>query len=328
MSLTVRIKKLSDLLNKASVFYSPKSANYWHTITPCGIKSKPEDIGGYYLDFSSKAKYVQKTDENGVPLFEYLNEIPETYHPIAISQYALGLYDMYFASGSKDKNLRDRFLAQSDWLRNNAVISNRSAVWYFNYPDRRYGIDPPWCSAMAQGEAVSVLCRAHKITGSNDYLNIAEMAIMPFEKKIPEGGVRNYFKDIVLYEEFPSVEVTGVLNGFMFSLFGLYDLYLANGNKTAIKLFREGAESIKSLLKYFDTGYWSRYDLYKYPLSNPASYTYHGLHVEQLKVLFILTEEKLFLEYSEKWRQYEKGFTRKTRALINKIFYLKKMKAI
>ena len=328
MSLIIRFKKLSDLFNKASVFYSPKSANYWHTITPCGITRRPGDIGRYYLDFSTKINYAQNKDENGIPLFEYLNEIPETYHPIAICQYALGLYDVYIAKACNDEDIKDRFLAQSDWLLNNAVISDGSAVWYFNYPDKRYGIKPPWCSAMAQGEAISVLCRAFKITGKDDYINFAEKALLPFKKEISDGGVRNYFKGIVLYEEFPSDDVTGVLNGFMFSLFGLYDLYLLNGSKTAITLFHEGAESIKSLLKYYDTGYWSRYDLFKYPLSNPASYTYHELHVQQLKVLYILTEEEIFLEYSEKWQRYEKGVSRKTRALINKFFYLKKIKAI
>ncbi len=328
MSLRFQLKKISDLLNKVSVFYSHNSANYWHTVTPCRISSPPDEIGAYFLDFSSKADYVQSLDENGVPLFEYGGEIPSTYHPVAICQYALGLSDIYFETGCLNENIKNKFLIQADWLRENAVIRDGGTFWLFDFPDKRYKINAPWFSAMAQGEAISVLCRAFKITDNKDYLTTAAQALMPFNKKIAEGGVKNVFENLLLFEEYPAGEVTGVLNGFIFSLFGLYDLYLVCKNEEAYMFFNEGIESLKKLLKYYDLGYWSRYDLFKYPLVNPASYTYHELHVQQLKALYVLTGEKVLLEFSKKWHGYEKGLIRKTKALINKIIYFKKVDVI
>ena len=325
MFIQLKFKKFLDLLNKVRVFYKPESANYWHTITPCNITQKPSEIERYYLDFRSKVDYVQSFDINGVPLFEYLNEIPRTYHPIAISQYALGLYDVYCENNFENDEIRNRFLTQANWLCNNASINGNGAIWYFNYPDFRYGIKPKWCSAMAQGEAISVLCRAHRITGNDFYIKTAELALLPFFINVKDGGVRNNYKGTVLFEEFPTSEVTGVLNGFIFALFGLNDLFLTSNNERAATLFNEGICSLKNLLKYYDLGYWSRYDLFKFPLANPASYTYHELHIEQLKALYILTKEKIFSEYSEKWKQYDKGMSKKTRALLNKIIYLRKV---
>lgn len=328
MSRLFHLKKITDLFNKVSVFYNLNSANYWHTVTRCRITSRPDETGPYFLDFSSKSNYVQKIDPGGVPLFEYEGEIKETYHPVVICQYALGLFDVYFESGMSNNEIKKKFLAQADWLCKNAFLKDTRAYWHFDYPDIRYGIKPPWFSAMAQGEAISVLCRAFKITGKEEYLKIAEAAQLMFSNSINDGGVRRLFKGNVIFEEYPADKVTGVLNGFMFALFGLYDLYLANKNNKALSFFNEGVSNLKTLLNYYDLGYWSRYDLFKFPLVNPASFTYHELHIEQLKVLYILTNEKIFLDYSLKWKNYESGYFKKTRALINKIIYLKKINAI
>lgn len=328
MSLLSKIKKIPDLFNKVSVFYNTDSANYWHTVTPCRISQKPGEIGFYFLDFSSKAAYSGKMDSKGVPLFEYPGEIPSTYHPVVICQYAMGLFDQFAVNSYTDNNIKEKFLVQANWLINNAVLKGDGAYWYFDFPDRRYGIKEPWISAMAQGEAISVLCRAYKITGNSLYLNTAKSALLPFYRYVSNGGVRKNFKEVLLFEEYPADEITGVLNGFIFSLFGIYDLALTLQDGEALKLFSEGITNLKLLLKYYDLGYWTRYDLFRFPLKNPASYTYHMLHVEQLKALYILTGENIFKEYSEKWRGYEKGITGKSRALINKIIYLRKIKAI
>lgn len=324
----MNFKKFLDFWDKGKIFFMPDAANYWHTITPCNINIPPTKPGKYFLDFSSKADYAQEFDKDGVPLFKHLDEIPQSYHPIAICQYALGLYDLLFDSGFNNMSYKNKFLIQADWLVANKSGNNNGAVWYFNYPDMRYNISPNWCSAMAQGEAVSVLVRAYSLTSEKIYLETAEAAIVPFKINVSDGGVLGIFNSIPVYEEFPASKITGVLNGYIFSLFGLYDLLLTNGSSVAQSLFDEGINSILKLLKYYDLGYWSRYDIYEYPLKNPASYTYHCLHVEQLKVLYILTGNKIFFEYSERWNNQSKNIINKIRALSQKIIYLRKMKAL
>ena len=51
---------LINYINKVLVFYSPKRAVYWNSITKCNIKIKPDSLGKYYLDFSTKVDYPGK----------------------------------------------------------------------------------------------------------------------------------------------------------------------------------------------------------------------------------------------------------------------------
>ena len=59
------------------------------------------------------------------------------------------------------------------------------------------------------------------------------------------------------YEEYPTTPPLFVLNGFIYSLFGLYDLaQVATGDakQTAQKLFDDGMASLKVMLPFFDSG--------------------------------------------------------------------------
>lgn len=319
------LKKLKELVNKATIFYNPNLANYWHTITPCNIINPTKSLDKYYLDFSVKANYLGEFDKNGIPLFGFGKEIPLQHHPVVICQYALGLYEKLHQLNYEDEKYIEKFLKQAEWLVNSAVYNNNSALWFFNFDVQRYKLKSPWISAMAQGEAISVLLRAYGITNNKKYLQISENALSPFECNINNGGVLNSFNSSLIYEEYPSEKASGVLNGFIFALFGLYDLKLLNNSK-AEKLFSDGFLNLLELLKFYDLNYWSRYDLYDYPLENPASFTYHSLHVEQLKALYILTSEIKIKAYIEKWENNLKGKFNKTKALINKTRYLYKIK--
>ena len=70
----------------------------------------------------------------------------------------------------------------------------------------------------------------------------------------------------VWYEEYPFEEGLFVLNGFMYSLIGLYDLSSASSapqeaRDEAKELFDEGIVSLKALLPLYDNGKGSNYDL-------------------------------------------------------------------
>lgn len=315
------MNNLFHFLNKIIVFINPYKASYWHTITRCTIDKKPTELNRYYLDFSSKLNYPEKMDHNGVPLWRN-NKEPYFYHPIVICQYALGIYEHLYLSNFSDNNLKNKFLTQADWLKNNYKDIGIGKIWYIYYDIPLYGIKKPWYSALAQGEAVSVLVRAYKLTNEKLYLELAEDAIKPFFIEVNNGGLVNYFNSIPIYEEYPSpIRTVGVLNGFMFSLFGLYDLSLASASNSAQNLFEQGIQSLIKLLPYYDTGYWARYFIFDYPKSYVASFTYLSLMYEQLKALYYLTGEKVFQEYSDKWKYYSNKKSNKLKALMKKILY-------
>jgi len=308
------------------MFYKPEHATYWHTITPCAINTKPLELNRYYLDFSSKYNYPGKIDEDGIPIYEFPDK-RAIYHPIVICQYALGLFEMLHSSNYSDNKIKVKFLLQADWLLKSGVETQNGFVWYVDYIIEEYGLYPPWFSALAQGEALSVLTRAFKLTGNMQYLNVCEKAIVPFSIPVSSGGLVNDFNNIHVYEEYPSPKRTvAVLNGFMFSLFGLYDFYLVNNNQQAKKLFDEGIASIIKILPLYDKKYWSSYYLFEYPRTYTASFTYHNIMINQLKVLFIITGEKIFSEFYNRWEGYKNNNYYKTRALINKMLVSRKLK--
>lgn len=312
---------LLHYINKVLVFINPDNASYWHTITRCSIEKRPDKLGRYYLNFESKLYYPESFDDNGIPLWK-TNDEPYFHHPIVICQYALGIFEHLYQKNFSDEDLKVKFIKLADWLKNNYKEINCGKIWYIYYDIPLYGIRKPWYSALAQGEAVSVLTRAHLLTGNEEYLRIAEEAITPFFVNVNEGGLLNYFNAVPIYEEYPSeIRTVGVLNGFMFSLFGLYDLILLNKSENAEKLFAIGIDSLKKLLPYYDTGYWARYFLYDYPKRYVASFTYISIMYEQLKVLYHLTDEKIFLKYSQKWKTYSEKRWNKLRALSEKILY-------
>lgn len=80
---------------------------------------------------------------------------------------------------------------------------------------------------MGQGQAISLLSRAFYHSGGNElYLNTAYAALKPFKVLSNNGGVLSEFMNLYpWYEEYPTVPPIFILNGFMYSLIGLYDLF-------------------------------------------------------------------------------------------------------
>lgn len=305
-------------LSKVLMYYFPGVATYWDTITPCQIKGNLSSPGKYYLDFSSKYFYPGNFTKEGVPLFK-LNEDIEILNPTVICQYALGIFDLNNDKEFTETGRYKKFLIQADWLVANGQPLRHGLGWYLNYDIPEYDLKSPWISALTQGEAISVLCRAYLLKKEQKYLDCAEQALIPYGYNISEGGLRNYFNNIPIYEEYPSEKVNIVLNGFIFALFGFYDLYLTNSNKSAKKLFDTGLESLEKIIHYFDVKYWSQYNLYYFPKDYLASYKYHILHIEQLKALYFLTKKDFLKDAYKKWQSYNSRFCYRSRALFNKL---------
>ena len=190
----------------------------------------------------------------------------------------------------------------------------------FHKNDHLY-LDINWNSAMLQGHALSLLTRLYLFTKNTEYLESALKAILVFNKSVEENGVRRYFHDkFIWYEEYPT-KPNGlfVLNGFIYSLIGLYDLYstlklIENENfKIAYDLYQDGITSLKSLLALFDSGSRTFYDLRhisnaKYSLPNIARWDYHILHVNLLLYLSTIEEnETIFKTTAKRWLDYTKG---------------------
>ncbi|MBT8380717.1 MAG: D-glucuronyl C5-epimerase family protein [Ignavibacteria bacterium] len=282
-------------------------------------------MGRYYLNFSSKANFEGEFSKEGIPLYSFFGQ-QNIEHPIVIAQYGLALYEKLLQNNFENTILKKKFLMVSNWFLSNKIAVGKGSGWYIHNQYPQFGLNYPFVSAMAQGEAISVLTRAALLTNNSEFENSAVAAMEPFKLKVKEGGVVNFFNSIAVYEEGPSpIKTMAVLNGFIFSLFGLFDLYLLNNNQTASLLFTRGVNSVKKLLPYYDLKYWTRYYLFDYPKEYCSSFTYHILVAEQLKALHLLTGENEFLEYSNRWFDYSKNFYKKSKALFKKVIYANKL---
>ncbi|CAI5792596.1 D-glucuronyl C5-epimerase isoform X2 [Podarcis lilfordi] len=207
------------------------------------------------------------------------------------------------------------FFAASDWLVRN---QDEKGGWPIMVT-RKLGegfksLDPGWYSAMAQGQAISTLVRAYLLTKDHTFLSAALRATAPYKLSSEQRGVKAVFMNKHdWYEEYPTSPSSFVLNGFMYSLIGLYDLKETAGEKLgkeAKLLYERGMESLKAMLPLYDTGSGTIYDLRHFMLGtapNLARWDYHTTHINQLQLLSTIDETPLFREFVKRWKSYLRG---------------------
>lgn len=175
-------------------------------------------------------------------------------------------------------------------------------------------LKPGWYSAMAQGQAISLLCRMYLASKDSIYLETAIKALNLFYVNSTDNGIRTYFLDrYVWYEEYPTVPSSFVLNGFMYSLFGLFDLKMTCQRREcqrAAALYDDGIKSLKKLIPLFDTGSGSVYDLRHVSLGsapNLARSDYMAVHINQLMFINTIENDLLLQTTAKRWVSYTKG---------------------
>ncbi|MEL6821932.1 MAG: D-glucuronyl C5-epimerase family protein, partial [Calditrichota bacterium] len=251
-------------------------------------------------------------DEQGIPMIPTYIDVEErklVYYPISIGQFGLAIFHTCLRTESEED--KQRFLKIADWFIANKESSERLGdYWLTHVPKPEFRMMDPWPSAFAQSRGISILLRAWQLTGKSDYLQTAEKALTIFSVAAGEKGVTTFTDVGPLYEEYPTHFLTGVLDGSIFALFGLYDYVRAvDENSEAERLFSEGCDALKKLLPRYDLGYWLRYNLCTesfYPKLDPATIMYFRMIGTQLDLLSRMSGDPAFAEFAEKWRKYDK----------------------
>lgn len=289
------------------------SINLYNTFN---VRKKNKDFNSYYVKFEfNKEKDGMILDENNVTFVDY-SKIKSlgvkniiSYNPVTIGGQGIRYYQKYCFN--KNINNLSIFLSHADWLVENIRLDGSWNITH-NKKIGRYILKAPWNSALSQGLGISVLVRAYKETNEEKYIITARKALIPFKKKIKNTGITTENNFGNFYEEYPLKEnPTHVLNGFITSLFGLYDLYLYDNNIEAKKLFDIGIVTLKKSINLYDKGYWTKYSLNKNSTLknhwNLASPWYQKLHVAQLYAIYKITNDSLFLKYSKKFQNQERN---------------------
>lgn len=255
----------------------------------------------------NKAKKIYKRvvefDKNGIPM---LKGFEQKYWPVTIIQYGLLNYNYYLTY--KKEYYRKNVLKICDWLIDN--ISTQGAwehliKYHSNVTNE--DILPPYSSAMVQGEAISLLVRGYFLNKKETYIECAGKAMLPYKIEVSKGGVLELINNMPFYEEYPTKTPSHVLNGFMFSLFGLYDLSQidCSFSKEAKELFDSGVQTLIKVLPLYDGGFCSRYDLSYItapPHNDNKNPFYHFIHVNQLIAINSVVNSEIIKFYIDEWK--------------------------
>jgi heparosan-N-sulfate-glucuronate 5-epimerase len=159
-----------------------------------------------------------------------------------------------------------------------------------------------WASGMAQGQAVSLLVRAWRMTGASRYRQAARRALAILRRPVDRGGVFRKLDGGWWYEEYPTARGSFALNGHMFTLLGLYDL--APWSPLSKRLYRKGRRTLIAALPLFDrgAGQLSAYHLgYRYGYPVHVSAKYHAIHIMELDALNWVGPDRALRRYRDRW---------------------------
>ena len=250
------------------------------------------EIGGYYNDLTGKVSPNTILDEGGIPI-SLIAGGKRVHFPIAVFQYALGCWDKALIENWRSEELLFYFLRCAEWT---LEAQREDGSWdaFGSLGSSKYTV-----SSMAQGEGASLLVRAGIAFADEKYIDAAKAACQFMLKPYEKGGTCCRVGNDLYLEEYPQDPRRSVMNGWIFSLFGLYDLSLVESSFS--ESFEASTSTLARHLDDYDLGYWSYYDLER----RIASPFYHRLHIAQLRVMSDLTNNQVFSIKAQKFEDYQ-----------------------
>jgi hypothetical protein len=256
---------------------------------PPGRFFDPEAVRGYFLDFREK---TTASDAH----------LPHTRYPAGLAQLALGWWERFLAG---DHRAMGEFEQICSLFQRQMERHGAAATWPYPTGVRKYKMNPPWCSAMAQGQIISVFTRAYLATGEPEYAAVARAGCLPLLSPGNLGLVVVTSNGPVL-EEAPSRPASHILNGWIFALWGLWDASVGLGDSQAAEMFASSLECLRRTVDDYDIGWWTRYSLYPHLIADLAKPFYHKLHIAQMEILYLLSGFREFRDAADRWRSYDR----------------------
>lgn len=275
------------------------------------VHNYPIDISDFY-EFANQG-YCE-FDLKLVPLIDYDRvfglwgrltgkRFGKQYNPVAIAQYGLAAIARLnqAACGEDKRHLRGQIYACAEWLFANHAESADGIYWPYGFDFPPYRLNSGFSSCMAQAFAISLLVRAHKIFGEERFLAIGIRARNYFKNEAVGDNPVNFvrkFADMVWFEEYPSRPPSRVLNGYLFAIISLHDSLAYVEDHMIAAIVQDAVRQLPFVIKMYDLGHWSRYDLQP---GRTATLTYHRIHILQLKYFCEQFENHSLAPFLERW---------------------------
>lgn len=271
----------------------------------------------WYQALPRVSKKVQ-LDDKDIPIL--LRGDKWYYHPVLIAQWGL----KYFFNIPGNYANKQKFLHIADWFVENQKITvgpnGPYALWAYTFDFPLHGLKDksnlmkvPWYSSMAQGQIISVLTRAYRLSDDSRYITTAQRAFCTFfniyDGKRKDSNWLTYIDQdkYIWLEEYPlqdierTTDVNLTLNGFIFALWGVLDYYSITGDSSAKSIFEMGIGTLLHYLPQFydETSGFSYYCLRHKVISEG----YHKIHIKQLEALYKVTGIPEFSYWANKFQK-------------------------
>ena len=276
---TARIRAYAALARRSLTMLIGRS--YWHVDQGIGRAFTPEALMGYFNDLTGKAAWPGPVDLEGLPLTSFGGD-PVAF-PTTRLQKALGHWDRALLSEGDTASELMEFMRIAEWTESAQDVTGGWPVW----PFIGLAAANPY-SAMTQGQAMSVLLRAAQHSGESRFLEAARRGSSLLLTPIADGGVCRPGRVGLILEELPVKPPSTVLNGWVFAIFGLYDLCLVETSSRLEEAIAGSVAELAARLPRFDAGYWSRY-VEDGAIASPF---YQRLHVAQMEALELAFPEQ------------------------------------
>jgi hypothetical protein len=240
-------------------------------------------------------------DAAGIRLYSHLGKL--YYHPALMAQQGLLLVESWRIGGgaaylTMAKRYADKLITNGLRARDSLYLPY---LFRFTFALAKHDHDlmrPPWYSALAQGQALSLMVRLFELTGEAHYRHAADAIFSSFLRPRPASPWTVFVdSDRHLWlEEYPKDPPMQVLNGHIFAIFGLYDYYLLTGSPDALSLIEGAAVTVLHYFPRFRVP--GGISLYSIRLRQESS-KYHAVHVMQLRLLAAITGDAVFSRFAD-----------------------------
>lgn len=289
------IDKIKNKINKFSFIPFVLDDNKWLSRKTISYNSENSSWWLKYDNF-----------KDGVPFTDY-GEKGMHVNPTFVAYYGFQCLEHY--KSTKEKRWLEYFKIQSDWfVEHSKSDSIRGVYWTtdFDWSTGKAECKAPFIDCMTQSVAISTLVLAYKIFDDIHYIEIAQNALKVYDIDYKEGGIKSIDEnDNIYYEEYPSDPLPRVFDGFLISLLGPLDIYLATGDTEAKRIFDNGIKTLNQVTyEYLFFDFWFYFGGKNYhELSDGV---YHAYTVALLEVLATYTNSDKLKKIVDKSKKRSK----------------------
>ena len=237
----------------------------------------------------------EPVDADGVPMRVENGRLHAT--PTGITFQGLRRLAAYEATG--DRAYLDVVIGWAQRLRT-LMREEGDALWVrIPWNDADQGLAAPWDNALAQGTALALYARLHRLTGDPAWLAIADGLFHGFERIGPRDGpwVGHVVDGYLWFEHYVKGVRGRVLNAHLYAAFGLRDYWQETRSPDARLLAEAAFTTVRELGERFRRpGDYSWYNL----TDRIAIPGYHRFHIRQLRAAAVATGDPWFAALADR----------------------------